>query len=244
MDYDKIFLSVLVLLVFVNVIAEVSQNSMLTQITNALFVPLFVVVYLLNAAHLSVFLISFLSFSFLGDVTSVYYQNSHVLKSSNLFYFLSYLSLLGIVAPKFKGIQFGKLIGGYLLIVFLINAYLMFQLYMVLEDVIFEPDELTFFALRNITLIVLGFVSFAVYLNSDSSASILCLVMSICLIFSEVLFYIRNYYISDWTLVLLDRSLYGLSLACLYYYMKELTSISSTKMKKGPVQSEHRITQL
>ncbi|WP_318500360.1 hypothetical protein [Formosa sp. PL04] len=137
----------------------------------------------------------------------------------NFFYLLGYLSLLGLVVTKFKGIRFGKFLGSYLLVVFIINTYLLYQLYTVLESIITDPTDVLFFGLRSVTLIILVLVSFAVYLNSDSKSSILYLVMALCFIFSEVLFYIRNYYIYDWTLVLIEQMLYGAGLSSLFYYM-------------------------
>ncbi|WP_299782561.1 hypothetical protein [uncultured Formosa sp.] len=128
---------------------------------------------------------------------------------------------------KFKGVKFGAFLGTYLIVVFVINTYLLYQLYTVLDDIITSPTEVLFFGLRSVTLIVLAFVSFAVYLNSDTKSSILYLVMALCFIFSEVLFYIRNYYIYDWSLVLVERLLYSGGLVFLFYYM-----VTKNKAKK------------
>ncbi|WP_159024175.1 hypothetical protein [Formosa sp. L2A11] len=128
---------------------------------------------------------------------------------------------------KFKGIKFGTFLGTYLIVVFIVNTYLLYQLYTVLDDIITSPTEVLFFGLRSVTLIVLAFFSFAVYLNADTKSSILYLVMALCFIFSEVLFYIRNYYIYDWSLVLVERLLYGCGLVFLFYYM-----VTKNKAKK------------
>ncbi|MBP1840224.1 hypothetical protein [Formosa algae] len=103
----------------------------------------------------------------------------------------------------------------------------MYQLYTVLDGIIKDPIMVMFFGLHTVTLIILAFVSFAVYLNSDTKSTIQYLVMSLCFIFSEVLFYIHNYYIYDWTLVLLERVLYSGGLIFLFNYM-----VTKNKAKK------------
>ena len=212
-------MSVLSLLVCVNIFAAVTDNELLLQCFKPLFIPVFVAFYFSKCDYINWYLISFLSFSFLADVTSVFYNNIEILHYSNLFYLISYASLLGLVLTKFNGIRFDNFLNVYLLVVFVINTYLLYQLYTVLDDIIKDPVMVIFFVLHTVTLIILSLVSFAVYLNSDSKSSILFLVMSLCLIFSEVLFYIKSYYIYDWTLVLIERLLYGAGLVSLFYYM-------------------------
>ncbi|QDO95606.1 hypothetical protein FNB79_17055 [Formosa sediminum] len=177
--------------------------------------------------YINWYLATYLISAFLADLTSIFFHHPKILMYCNLFYLVSYLSLLGFVLTKFKGIRFGMLLGVYLVVVFVINTYLLYQLYTVLDGIIKNPIMVMFFGLHTVTLVILAFVSFAVYLNSDTKSSILYLVMALCFIFSKVLFYIRNYYIYDWSLVLIELFLYSGGLIFLFYYM-----VNKNKAKK------------
>lgn len=218
-NFNRVFLAILYLLAIVNIYAEVTEKDILLQYVKPLFIPVFVVFYLTKYRYINWYFVSFLCFMFLSDLTSVCYGNAKILQFSALFYFASYLSLLGFITTKFKGFRFGKFLAWYLIFVFILNTYLLYQLYTILDSIMLEPLEVLFFGLRSAALALLVLISFAVYLSSESKSSILYLLMALCFVFSDLLYYIHYYYIYDISFVLFDKFLFATGLICLFYYL-------------------------
>lgn len=238
-QYNAIFIYVLLLLIIINVIATITENTILLQLTKPLFVPAFLLYYFIKNKYINFVFIAFLLFSFLGDSSSVLFSSDAVLKASSLLYCLSYLCLVYVVATKFKRIEFDKIVGLYLLVVFLINVYFLYTLFNILQAIIPDSLEVTLFGIKSVSLIALAFVSFAVYLNSDTKRSILFLVTSLCFVFSDVLYYISNYYIYDWSFVMLDRLLHILGLFFLFNYIIEEYRHRKKRIVNARISSEN-----
>lgn len=220
-SHNRIFLSVLFILIILIVIAPISENPLLLIFTKSLIVPVFLLYYFIRNKFIGLALIAFLVFSFLGDSASVLFNENSIIKFSSVAYCISYLCLVSIVLSKFKLIVFDKIIGLYLLIIFSINAYFLYILFTILQAVIPDGLEVVLFGIKSISLLILALIAFAVYLNSDTKQSIIFLVMSLCLVFSDVLYYISYYYIYDWSFVMLDRILHVVALFFLFNYIFE-----------------------
>lgn len=234
--YNKIFLCVLLILIVFNVLATISENEALLQLSKPLFIPVCIMYYFVKNKYINAIFILCLVFSFLGDFSSVFFSNQQLLQISSLFYCLSYICLVYAALLKIKKLNFDFVVGGYLIVVFAINAYLMYELFAVLKLQIPNGMEVALFGIKSMALIVLCFVAFIVYLNSDTKESILLLVMALCFVFADVLYYISNYYIYSWSFVMLDRVLHILGLFFLFNYIIE----QNRKRKKRIV--EQRIT--
>ncbi|MDO5970197.1 hypothetical protein Q4Q35_10300 [Flavivirga aquimarina] len=194
----------------------------------ALFIPVFLICYLVKHKSLGFVFVSFLLFSFLGDMSLSFFTNETFIKVSSILYFLSYLYLIAIIIPKFKLLDVKKLIGVYLLGVFIINIFFLYTLYSVLQVIIPDKTEVLLFGLKNLSLIVLAFVSFGVYLNTQSRQSILFLVAVIFIAFSTILNYVNLYYLYHWSFEMLYRVLYGIGLYFIFKYV-----IADNKSKKN-----------
>ncbi|MBU2940628.1 hypothetical protein KO494_13860 [Lacinutrix sp. C3R15] len=218
---NNTFLCVLFVLMLVNVFAIFSGNNLLQQIIKPLFVPVFFIYLLLKGKQVNTWVLAFLLFSFTGDVTSNITNSFMILNISSFFYCLSYLSLIVAVAKRIKKLELDKVIKTYLIFVFLINAILLYILFDLIKYYIPDSVEVTLFAVKSIALIVLAFVSFVDYLNSETKGSILFLIMVLCFAFSDVLHYISVYYLYNWSFVLLDRVLHVVGLLFLFNYIKE-----------------------
>ena len=238
-QYNTVFICVLLLLIVINVIATISENALMLQITNPLFIPLLLLYYFVKNKYISFIFVAFLLFSFLGDSASVLFSNDSVVKASSVLYCISYLCLVYVIASKFKRIEFDKIIGAYLLVVFLINAYFLYTLFNILQAIIPDGLEVTLFGIKSVSLIALALVSFAVYLNSDTKLSILFLVMSLCFVFSDVLHYISYYYIYDWSFVMLNRTLHILGLFFLFNYIIEENRHRKKRIVNARVSSKN-----
>lgn len=234
--YNKVFLCVLLVLIAFNVLATVSENEALLLISKPLFIPVFVMYYFIKNKYINPVFILCLVFSFLGDFSSVFFSNEQLLQVSSLFYCASYFCLVYAALIKMKRLKLDVVVGGYLIIVFAINAYLMYELFNVLKLYIPNVAELTLFGVKSMALIVLCFVAFISYLNSDSKPSIIFLAMALFFAFSDVLYYISNYYIYSLSFVMLDRVLHIFGLFLLFNFIIE----QNRKRKKQIV--EQRIT--
>ncbi|GAA3791698.1 hypothetical protein GCM10022271_25140 [Corallibacter vietnamensis] len=192
--------------------ATLGHFELLEKLTKSLLIPIFLMYFLTRHKRIEAAVVGFLIFSFLGDLSSVFFDNELLIESSSIAYFLSYVCLVYVAITRIHKINFDKIIGAYLTVVFAINAYFMYVLFTVLQAQIADEVEVIAFGARSIALVVLAFVAFVVYLNFETKQSIMFLVTSLCFVFSDVLFYISNYYIYDWSFVLIDRVLHAVGL--------------------------------
>ena len=218
---NKMFFSILFGLILINVIASLSGNESFQQITKPLFVPVFLIYFLITNKHISLLIFAFLAFSFFGDFTSIFTSNILMIEVSSFLYCLCYISLIIASLVGIKTLKLDKVIGIYLILVFLINSYLLFALFDILRAHIPNSVEITLFGVKSVALLVLTFVAFIDYLNTDSKKSIQFLVMALCFVFSDVLHYVSTYYMYNWSFVMLDRVLHVVGLFLLFNYILE-----------------------
>ncbi|MFD2823894.1 lysoplasmalogenase family protein [Lacinutrix iliipiscaria] len=215
------FLLILLALILINVFATISENELFQQMTKPLFVPVFLIYFLLGNKKISPIIFIFLAFSFIGDFTSVFTNEILMVEVSSLFYCLSYISLIVASVLNIKKLKLDKIIGMYLVVVFVINSYLLFILFDTLKYHIPDSVEITLFGVKSVSLLVLAFIAFVNYLNTDSKQSIQFLVMSLCFVFSDVLYYVSTYYMYNWSFVMLDRVLHVIGLFFLFNLILE-----------------------
>ncbi|MDO5981193.1 hypothetical protein [Flavivirga spongiicola] len=237
LTFNKVFFGALLGLIAINFFVTFTQDSLMLKSTMALFIPVFLIFYLVKYKSLRVVFISFLLFSFLGDMSLTFFSNETFVKVSSILYFLSYLYLITMVIPKFKLLKVGKLIGAYLLGVFVINIFFLYTLYSILKVVIPDHTEVLLFGLKSLSLIVLAFISFGVYLNTQTKQSILFLVAVVFMAFSTILNYVNLYYLYHWSFEMMYRTLYGVGLYFIFRYI-----IADNKYKKTIYELRERLS--
>ena len=84
------------------------------------------------------------------------------------------------------------------------------------------------FGIKSLSLIVLTFVSFGVYLYTQTKQSELFLTGAIFIGFSVIMNYINLYYLYNWSFVLLQRVLYAVGLFIIFKF------IMMTNVDRGP----------
>lgn len=126
-----------------------------------------------------------------------------------------------MVIPKFKFHHLDKIIGIYLLTVLAINLYFLYIIYVVMKVVVPNSNEVLLFGIKSFTLIVLGFLAFAVYLNTQTKQSVLFLTAVLFFCLSAMLNYVCMYYFYNWSFDLLQRILYGIGLYMIFKYIIE-----------------------
>lgn len=236
---NKTFACVLLAFLFFNIYASFNENTLLLQASKALTVPLFFSIYFLKNKFINNIFIAFLLLAFIGDLFSMMSINTGQLKVTSAAYFCCFVVLILVGLYRIRGYKFKGLVGAYLVVVFLLNAYFMYSLYGMLSYNIADSTELFFTTLQIIALVILGFVAFAGYLNEDGRQSIVFLVMSFCLIFSQVLNFVETYYISYSLFIVLEWSAHIAGLVLFYMYLVE----HNRQRKRKIVQERIAITE-
>jgi hypothetical protein len=224
--YPAKVLLALVLLLILNIIATYSENPLLLNASKIIFIPIILLLFFIKHKTLSLIFIGFLLFSFFGDSASWFLPNTNVANGSNIFYLLSYLILIAIGLPYFKPGKVDKIVGIYLLVILAINAYFLFTICGILKNLITDGTEMLLFGAKSMALMFLVFISFAVYLSTQTKSSILFLIMAICFAFSDALNYVASYYIYDWSILMMDRVLHIAGLLFAFKYIVEAHKIA------------------
>ncbi len=232
LSFNSVFLGAFILLIAINIIGFVKQDALIMQTAMPLFIPVLLIFFFVKYRSLGIMFVSFLVFSFLGDISSMFLAEDSLIQTSSILYLLSFLYLILMVVPKFKFHHLDKIIGIYLLVVLSINLYFLYTLYIVMKAVIPNPTEVLLFGIKSLTLIVLGFLAFAVYLNTQTKQSVLFLTAVLFFSLSAMLNYIGMYYFYNWSFDLLQRILYAIGL---YVMFKYIIVQNANKQPRQPV---------
>ncbi|WP_418604361.1 hypothetical protein [Hwangdonia sp.] len=231
LSFNKLFFGALLLLVSVNIFGAFSEDALFLRTTKVFFIPALLILFFMKYKTLSLPFILFFLFSFLGDVSLAFFENEIFFKASSVFYFLSYMSLIGIALSKFRFFNIDKVVGTYLVVVFLINAYFLYTFYGILKAIVPDSFEVLLFGVKNLSLILLVFLAFGKYLANDTKLSILFLMVALCLVFSTILSYVSLYYVYSWSFVMLERIIYaiGIYLLLTYVMVENKSAITQNK---------------
>ena len=219
LSFNKLFFIVLILLIAINIIGYLCKDPLIIQTAMPLFIPVFLIFFFVKYKSLDVIFISFFLFSLLGDMSSMLFAEETFIQSSSILYLLSYLYLIIIAIPKFKLHQVDKIIGIYLLTVFIISLFFLYNIYILMKAINPNENEVFLFGLKNLTLIILGFIAYTVYLNTQTKQSILFLNAVMLFSLSAMLNYINIYYLYNWGFELLQRVLYAIGLYMIFNYV-------------------------
>ncbi len=241
LSFNKIFFGALLFLVTVSVLGIYSEDVLFFQMTKALLIPVLLIVFFMKNKRLSFGFISFFMFSFLGDASLIFFENEVFIKISSTFYFLSYICLIGIAVSKFRFFEIDKVIGAYLIVVFLINAYFLYTLYGILKAIVPDNLEVLLFGIKNISLLLLIFLAFGKYLAKDTKSSILFLMVALCLVFATILNYVSLYYVYSWSFVMLERVIYAVGIYLLLLYVMEKSKRSASLDKPQKIYNSDNI---
>ncbi|KFB02151.1 hypothetical protein IA57_00470 [Mangrovimonas yunxiaonensis] len=218
-NFNALFIGVLFSLLLLTLVALLSENEGLLWFLKPIYVPVFFLFFYVKQRAVGLVFLFFYLFSFLGDFLSVFHINQSVVEFSGLFYFLSYLGLIFYAFTRLKTIAFDKVIGLYLLLVLAVNSYFLYELFWMLQFSASGAFQVGLYVLKSSSLVALLFVSFVVYLNNDSKQAITFLIMALCFVFSDVLYYIINYYIYNDVFAVIERVLHLAGLLFLYKYV-------------------------
>lgn len=202
-----------------NFMASYEGFAIISKVTKVVAVPLIIIYFFSKRKFMANIFFTIFLLMFFGDVFSVFNVNEFVAKLSKTAYLGSYLLLVFVVIGRVRKVKFEGLISWYLILIFALNTYFMYVLFNLVQDNFSDSVNMMLYVSRGITILVMGFLAFAVYLSKENAQSILFLVMSFCFIFSDVLFYISDLYVYYWLFEFFERILHIIGLFLLYVYV-------------------------
>ena len=228
---DNRMLLFVMLMITLNLIAFFTNSDMLLRTVEPLLILPILLFFLYKYSKIRWVLMAFLIFAIIGDFFHLFSITAYGIQMEAIAYCLGYLCLIYEALYRIRKLNLSLLIGVYLVIVFSLNLYFLYTLYDVLKETIENSMELTLVVVRVVSLFLFSLFSFTVYLSAESKQSILLLLMSISLVFSDVLYLISEYYLYHWVLDFLSKSLYLITFYCFYLYVVNYKWLSKPKAK-------------
>lgn len=186
-----------------------------------LAVPLFAIFYFFKIKSLSVPVLCFLLFAFLGNALSSFFVETQPLYVINTLYLVAILSLVVIVYQKFKEQYYGKWLWIYLWGMFIISLCFLFEIVRVFSELIESGIGFCIFVVQGVGLIVLGILSLGVCLADElkSQSPIFFFWGVVCFVFALAISYISRFYVYNWFFEPLDKLFYVSGLYSMFKYL-------------------------
>lgn len=215
---NKILIFVLLLFILKGISFFTSGENFL-RFTEPWVLLSILLLFIYKYRKISIVLKGFILFALLGDVSGLFDMQIKGIELEAIAYCLGYICLIYEAIYKIKKFKINFVIALYLIFVFSVNIYFIYELYDIFKEVIVNNLELSLIVFRLVSLLLFALFSFTVYLSSETKQSISLLLMSISLIFSDILYLINEYYLYLWIFDLLSKSLYLVTFYCLYLYV-------------------------
>lgn len=230
---DNKILFLVLLLITIKFVSFFAYGEKLLQMFEPWLLLAILILFIYKYPKTSFVVKGFILFAVIGNISGLFDMMIKGIQLSTIAYCLGYLCLIYEVIIRIKKLKINFLMGAYLVFVFCVNAYFIYVLYDIFKEAIINNMELTLIVVRMITLLLFSLFSFTLYLSSESRNSILLLLMSISLVFSDVLYLINEYYLYYWIFDLLSRVLYLVTFYCLYLYVSSYYSSAKLKLEKA-----------
>ena len=228
---DNQMLLFVLALIFINVLAFFTNAEKLLLIMEPLLLIPILIFFFYKYYRIRLVLIGFLIFAIIGDLSSLFDMKAYGVEIEAVAYCLGYLCLIYEAINRIKKLNISLLIGVYLVIVFIINSYFLYMFYSVIKESINDSVELSLIVIRIVSLLLFSLFSFTVYLSVESRQSILLLLMSICLVFSDVIYLVTEYYMYYWIFDVISKILYLAAFYCFYKYIVIYKALALPKVK-------------
>jgi len=215
---NKILLLVL-LLVSLKFISFFAYGEKLLRLFEPWLILSILFLFMYKYPKTSLVLKGFILLAVVGDLSGLFDVKIKGIEIATMAYCLGYLCLIYESILRIKKVKINLLIGAYLVFVFCVNAYFIYVLYDIFKLASLNNLELTFIVIRMVSLFLFALFSFTLYLSSETRYSILLLLMSISLIFSDVIYLINEYYLYFWIFDFTSKFLYLITFYCLYLYV-------------------------
>lgn len=207
------------------------ESIMVLKLVLLLAIPIPASFYFLRQKELNVAIVSFLFFAFLGNVFSVIFIESNYVGISNMMYLMALVSLIFTMIPEFKKYRLrkNKWLMVYLLAMFAISFCFFFEISQIFSALLLNDVDFYVFVFQGASLLILGLLSFGVYLNNQSHSVFHFLLAVICFGFALSVNYISAFYLYDFIFELLSSLFY---VGGLYFMFKFLLGENKVKVQK------------
>lgn len=198
--------------------------ELLSNYSRALIFPFFVYLYFIEANTKNKFFAIFLFSYALAEVSNALVTHSPELLMNicNMFYILSYLSLLAHIAESINLKRLVAKFRTYLIVLGIFNAYIIFILnQMIIADESLQVFTFNFFLECAYNISILLVLSFALinYIYHDSKRGLLLFLASVCIVFSEMVQVAYIYVAADYILNVTYSLLMGIGFYFVYVYI-------------------------
>lgn len=228
----NLFVMLFLLMVLVIGSAYFTENLLVLRLVLLSSIPLYFGFYVLKGERLSILIISFLLFAFLGNAFSAIFLEANYVGISNMLYLLALMSLTFNFVPQFK-MQLqnrNTWLIVYLLGMFAIGLCFLLEISHAFRALILNDIEFYVFVFQALILLVLGVLSFGVYLNTQSHSAIRFLMSILCFGFALGVNYVSAFYLYDYIFELLNGLFY---ISGLYFVLKFLLTQNKAIPKKS-----------
>ncbi|XCF07692.1 hypothetical protein ABI125_07465 [Tamlana crocina] len=209
-----------------------SRNIMVLRAVLLLAVPLHLTFYFYKKKRLSVAVISFLLFVFLGNAFTAIFYEANYTGISNILYLVASVSLMMVLGQNYKAqLQIkNKLIIGYLLVMFTIGLCFLLEISHIFSALVTNEMEFYVFVFQGLSLLVLGLLSFGLFLSNARYSAIYFFVAIVCFGFALAVNYVSIFYLYDFVFELLSALFY---VSGLYFLFKFLLKENHVKPQKS-----------
>ncbi|MCL8007463.1 hypothetical protein M8845_08490 [Gelidibacter japonicus] len=236
----------LVFIVSLNPICSYFGFSLVNKSMTLALIPILLTLYFNKQKIMAnIFFIIFMLY-FLGIIFNVFDHFKLSSKLSESCFLGAYLLMVLLMMGKLKDVKLEGLVTWYFVIVFLINTYLMFLLFVALKDSFQDSVILTLTVSKGVILLVMAILAFAIYLSKDTTQSIIFLMVVCSFAFSDVLSLITASYIHFWLYEGVQYILQGVGLIlyCVYVYnyQEAANSVDGLKESKSIARSNNQVS--
>lgn len=204
-----------------------------TKTLSLVLIPILSILYFRKKQRMANIFVAIFMLYFFGMIFNVIDNFSLSTKIPEAFFTGAYILLIFVLMGKLRNMKFDVLVSWYLGIAFLINTYLLFQLFIALKDSFQDQVIFTLTISKGIALLVMASLAFAIYLSKESKQAIIFLMVVCCFIFSDVLSFINTSYLYFWLFEAVQKIFQGLgvTLAFAYVYSHQEMAIKNDRRK-------------
>ena len=218
--------------------------SLITELTALAIIPTLLVIYFYKQQVMANIFFTIFILYFLGMIFNSFDHFALSSKLSESCFLGAYALLVFLMIGKLKHVKFEGVVSWYLMVILLVNTYLIYTMFSMVQDSFKDSVILTLTVSRSIALLIIGFLAFAIYLSKETSQSILFLAIVCCFVFSDVLNFITTMNVHFWLFEGIQKILQGggLLLFCIYVYNYQEIANTIIEKTSQPISQSKPIT--
>ncbi len=226
------FVSALILLAFFSLLTQYGSINFTVKMANIILIPIFLLYSMIKGAKFSLLHKLIVLLFFLSSFFAAFNDGFMCNRLYAISLLLGMIGLVSIAIKNFKTFNYRSVMGFCLILVFLVNIGFVVVLFNALKGNMIDQFEIVFFVVKFCVLLILGFVSFATFIEEGKKESILFLFVAFSFMFSEVMYYINTYYLPEFSFNLMAKVLNGIGLYFMFQYIIEVKKDKKSSNKE------------